>query len=288
MVEVFRDFISTKAINIEDINIIVFINTNHHNCSVIALLSKRESKVDTCIYIKLFTLEIPITVFLFQKLLVVVLELVSVDSIRTRIVRVVVVLSVKLNSIRVFCSNSRQHSIIKSKSFSIRTDRSRPEIYTIILDSILHDFPNRLLVDYISIIIKEFVFLCSPCSINVRWMISSTTSHCKATSITNRSELRSLLTNSFTTIFCISVLRNHQIVCYYNISVPACSVSGETCCSHCRVSNAFFLTNRMVNRDFTLTPTFSKPFLRINVFREIALINCRAKNILDCKKLCLC
>lgn len=76
----------------------------------------------------------------------------------------------------------------------------------------------------------------------------------------------------------------NRLLLQYQLST-ACSVSGETCCSHCRTPDAFFLTNRMVNRDFTLTQLSLSPSWGL-MCSEIALINCRARIFLM-QKLCL-
>ncbi|MNH21607.1 hypothetical protein D3C79_814240 [compost metagenome] len=119
-------------------------------------------------------------------------------------------------------------------------------------------------------------------------MVPSPTRHGEATCVTDGGKLRSLLSHRVSTIFCIRVLRDYQVICYNYVCVPTSGVSGKTCCRDGSISNALFSTLHMVYTNHSARPLLPLTLLRVDVLWKEPVVNRRSQNVLYCVQLCIC
>src|SRR5665213_8870 len=106
----------------------VGIYPNDYDTSVICFLIQGKCKVDTSEYIKPIAFVIPFTTISSYVVLFIILKMIPLNTRRTNIVRIIIVLSAELSLIKVLCSLSGQNLLIETKPLTVWSDLARPDI----------------------------------------------------------------------------------------------------------------------------------------------------------------
>ena len=101
MVEVLTDTIRTETVNIQDVDVILTIDTDDNHSSVVSFLAKAERKVYCTVNVQAVRLVEPVTVIKVEMLTVVVLELVGAYGYVIWIAWVVIVLRPELTFVEI-------------------------------------------------------------------------------------------------------------------------------------------------------------------------------------------
>src|SRR5690606_9033435 len=283
--EVLADLVRLETVNVENVDVPVFIEPDYDYRRVVRLFCQAKCEVNSCEYINLFASYEDLPMFNFDHLSVIVLESASVDAGLFSDVRVVVVLRIKLGLIEVLRLLTGQLGGVESKPLTVVPLGSRQKEFSCTVAFILHlalevleygacFYKLPVLVEYL------FVHL-HPGGVHVVRVVASPHYPLSGSGVLNGRQQGVLILGLGSPLFRIGVVWNHHVIQHRYITVPTDDVRGQAHCEDRGVTDPLFLTERVVYANRADGPFLSLTLIRVYHLRPVAPVDRRRQDRLE-------